>query len=328
MTPDPECPNCGFEVGSHEYCAQCGQVQRDVIPTVRALLGQFFDDFLSLDSKLARTLALLVRRPGALTAEYLRGRQTRYVRPLRLYLLSSLFFFLLMSVVGAPDIVNTTGSGAETAPVATETDGAAVGSPTDVADALRRAKLPPETREALGELLRRADADSGWIAAITLDSTRTRRFDDVERWPVVGGMLAAKARKLGDLEPAEFQTAINRSVVAYLPRAIFLLMPVFASLVALVYVRSRRRYAEHFVFALHAHAFTFVAFAVMLVVPWTLVDVMLLLTVVVHLLLALKHVHAQGWLRTATKFVMLLVAYQVLLAGALLATIFVSFLTL
>ncbi len=328
MTPDCECPNCGFEVGSHAFCAQCGQEQRDVIPTMRSLLGQFFDDFLSLDSKLARTLALLVRRPGELTKEYLRGRQTRYVRPLRLYLLSSLFFFLLLSVVGAPTIVHTSGNGNGSASIESEGSDAGAESLASVADALRRAKLSPEAREALGQTLLRADADSTWIAAITRDSTRVRRFDDVEQWPVVGGMLAAKARSLGDLEPAEFQTAINRSVVAYLPRAIFLLMPVFASLLALVYVRSRRRYAEHFVFALHAHAFTFLAFSVMLVVPWTVVDLVLLLTVVVHLLLALKRVHAQGWLRTATKFAMLLVAYQLLLVGALLATIFVSFLTL
>ncbi len=49
--------------------------------------------FVSRDGPLWQTLSSLLFAPGAMTADYLRGRRARYVRPLKLYLITSVLVF-------------------------------------------------------------------------------------------------------------------------------------------------------------------------------------------------------------------------------------------
>jgi hypothetical protein len=58
------------------------------------------DQILSVDGTLWRTLRALLARPGLLTAEYLAGRRTRYARPLQLFLLVNVAFFLATGALG------------------------------------------------------------------------------------------------------------------------------------------------------------------------------------------------------------------------------------
>jgi Protein of unknown function (DUF3667) len=52
-----------------------------------------------LDTKLWKTLVPLVLRPGLLTEEFLAGRRTRYVRPLKLFLTVSITFFAVTALL-------------------------------------------------------------------------------------------------------------------------------------------------------------------------------------------------------------------------------------
>lgn len=64
-------------------------------------LGHFVHDVTHevthLDGKIFRTLWLLVRRPGLLTAEYWAGRRNLYIRPLRVYLVIATIHLIAMS---------------------------------------------------------------------------------------------------------------------------------------------------------------------------------------------------------------------------------------
>jgi len=53
-------------------------------------------DTLAIDGKLFRTLFLLLTRPGVLARRYLDGKRVRYSPPFRLYLFTSVFFFLAL----------------------------------------------------------------------------------------------------------------------------------------------------------------------------------------------------------------------------------------
>jgi len=57
----------------------------------------------------------------------------------------------------------------------------------------------------------------------------------------------------------ELQRAIETARLTWLPRVLFVLVPLFAGLVALLERRSRRHFPSHLVFALHVHAAGFVA---------------------------------------------------------------------
>jgi hypothetical protein len=97
------CLDCGTPLGG-KYCTVCGQKDE---PLKRGL-GDLAREFLQhplIDTKLWRSLVPLLLRPGALTEEYLAGRRTRYVRPLKLYLTISVVFFALLVVRTPADTV-------------------------------------------------------------------------------------------------------------------------------------------------------------------------------------------------------------------------------
>lgn len=93
----PDCANCGARLAG-PWCSQCGQHAHDSARGFGALLHDAWHSLTHLDGRFARTLHLLFRRPGALTAEYFANRRERYVPPFRLYLVSSVVFFALASL--------------------------------------------------------------------------------------------------------------------------------------------------------------------------------------------------------------------------------------
>ncbi|NOX84404.1 MAG: DUF3667 domain-containing protein [Chlorobi bacterium] len=94
------CPNCEKEFDSHfEYCPYCGQKNSE--PDLR--FKHFFFDFLSgafnLDSKFYQTFKILLLKPAKLSKEYLAGKRTKYLTPVRIYLIVSFVYFTLLSVL-------------------------------------------------------------------------------------------------------------------------------------------------------------------------------------------------------------------------------------
>jgi hypothetical protein len=83
---------------------------------------------------------------------------------------------------------------------------------------------------------------------------------------------------------------------------VFLLLPLFAAMLKLLYIRRDRYYAEHFVFALHVHAFVFIMFTIAIILPWDWITPALLLWVATYIWLALRRVYRQGWMRTTLKW--------------------------
>jgi hypothetical protein len=146
--------------------------------------------------------------------------------------------------------------------------------------------------------------------------------------PIVERAVQRRIADVGHLPPQEALRETLRDLLEYAPHMVFLLLPVFALLLKLLYIRRDRLYAEHFVFALHVHAFVFVVFIVMFILPWEWFDRILLLWIATYVWLALKRVYRQGWVRTTLKwwtlgwmyFWVLLFGLIGLAAGTLLLT--------
>src|SRR5688572_9643119 len=93
--PEEGCPSCGGSIVL-EYCDVCGERR----PSRRAYtLAEFvhetFEVFTNVERSLLRTIWVLIRRPGELTAAYMRGERVRYLRPLQLFLLVTILFFFV-----------------------------------------------------------------------------------------------------------------------------------------------------------------------------------------------------------------------------------------
>jgi hypothetical protein len=62
------------------------------------------------------------------------------------------------------------------------------------------------------------------------------------------------ARKLGFEDAAAMNEAVNHAIRTWLPRLMFVLVPLFAWLAARLYHRVDRNYLHHLIFALHVHS--------------------------------------------------------------------------
>ncbi|HEY3113447.1 MAG TPA: DUF3667 domain-containing protein [Gemmatimonadaceae bacterium] len=224
------CLNCGAAL-SGPFCASCGQRDIPPYPSVRELAVDAVSEFSGWDGRLATTLRALIRQPGILTHEFLEGRRARYISPLRLYLTASLVYFLVAAA--APNSTLRAGNmtfGGVSFGVRTPRPSARPSAPDRVAKA---------TSEAL-------ESQQALTAA-----EREEALKDIARAP----KLIQPLLRRGVEDPGGFR----RGLLQTMPKMLFVLLPVFAGIVALFY--RGRKYPEHLYFAIHLHAFIFLALA-------------------------------------------------------------------
>ena len=235
------------------------------------------DDQLLVNSAPPRTLGNLLFRPGFLTREYVSGRIVRYIAPFRLYLVSSLVFFLIVTLLADPVELGeqVERSSASEPPRA-----------TGVAPAAERRGAYIQ----FGPLGDTAAAAPWWKPAARRLSAQEARINGMSKGEIVRGIVAGLERNA--------------------PTAMFLLLPVYAAILKLLYFRRKRLYVEHFVFALHIHAFALLVFSFLLLVPsWLPLLSLLLFWPPIYAFLAMKRMYGEGVLQTAGKFVLLGTGY-------------------
>jgi hypothetical protein len=88
------CPSCGEPLAGR-FCARCGERRLGADRySLRHFAAEAVEAVANVDGRLARTLRTLFLQPGELTREYFAGRRTPYLRPLQLFLICNVFFFL------------------------------------------------------------------------------------------------------------------------------------------------------------------------------------------------------------------------------------------
>jgi hypothetical protein len=98
--------------------------------------------------------------------------------------------------------------------------------------------------------------------------------------------LADHGRWIGRVWGRHFARAVRqrdelrRVITSTIPKLMFVLVPLFAALVGLVYRSRRWRYPQHLAFALHVHAYLFLALSAMLLrrvvsEPWLITAIVL-----------------------------------------------------
>ena len=109
----------------------------------------------------------------------------------------------------------------------------------------------------------------------------------------------------------------------------FILMPIFAILLKLLYIRGKRLYIEHLIFSVHFHAFIFAVFIFILLLYKISNDegfALLLCSVIpVYCLLALRKVYENTRFKTIVKALLLSFAYTACISTLAFLTIFISF---
>jgi hypothetical protein len=80
------------------FCHQCGQAAADHLGSLRGFAAHIAETLFQYDSRGLRTAISLLFRPGAITAEYVAGRRSRYVGPVQAYAISAALLFLAGAV--------------------------------------------------------------------------------------------------------------------------------------------------------------------------------------------------------------------------------------
>ena len=309
----PRCLNCESPL-TGQYCDRCGQRAETRIISLWQLLRDAVGDLFELDSRLWRTLGVLVFRPGKLTAEYLRGRRARYMPPFRMYLVLSLMFFLLVASVDRITVTTADeladGAAEAGAPIDSDTDDDEPGT-IDLGDALRVSFNKDEAKSC-----------------------------DVTVGPPLDELTSAEfIRERCETLRAGGLRQLLAEVFRHLPTAMFLFLPVVALLLKLLYPFSRRFYVEHLLYVLHVQSFIFLTYIVLFLLNRVLTRIPLgdivdglvglaaTFYVPYYLYRSLRIVYGQGRTATLLKYVMLLIGYLVATLIMLLATLVFSALT-
>ncbi|MFL6501557.1 MAG: DUF3667 domain-containing protein [Candidatus Udaeobacter sp.] len=346
------CENCGAELQGH-WCAKCGQPAIEYRRSFRHVVADLLNEFLNWDSKFFTTIALLILKPWRLTNEFLAGKRVRYVNPLRLYLLASILFFFAVNY-GAKGI---------------KVDASKLG-PKDRADLeteLKKEDLPPVAREKLEALLRdsspspapspltnppsptpapRASSD---VASQPTDRANEPNknygkigerpfvvFDDAKSTTPFESWIEGRAKeKMG--EHGTKMGLFISTLLSNLPYMMLCCIPLFALVLKLLYIRRRRFYIDHLIYALHIHSFFYAA--VMLIVLLTIgltrftpgaiagwLIALLWIAFVTQIFLSIRYVYRQSWFFSILKFLFGGFMYLIVLVLALAATFFATLL--
>ena len=96
---DRVCVNCDSELRDDEkFCHNCGQKTDEPNLKFKHFISDLMSASFNLDSKIFLSLKLLLFKPAVLTKEFLGGKRTKYITPIRLYLVISLMYFFLVSL--------------------------------------------------------------------------------------------------------------------------------------------------------------------------------------------------------------------------------------
>ncbi|TVP57153.1 MAG: DUF3667 domain-containing protein [Gemmatimonadales bacterium] len=308
------CRNCGDPTPG-AYCPNCGQRKVDVQVSLRALVGDLLEDQLGVGHKLPITLVALFFRPGHLTRRYLEGKVVRYIRPFKLYLVSSLILFLLvgfLSMRGVTEFGTGWGQAGE-------------GEPATLGEVIAEDMATPEEEEGTQDIPtdpadpQEDEEELPWYERVEIN-TANERLD---------ALLEARLVRLGRMGTQDAIREILRTLLSYAPTLMFLLLPVFAGAFKLLYIRGPWYYVEHFVFVLHIHAFLFGTFTLSLLAGGIGLEVVssgLAIWAVIYIYLALRRVYGQGHLKTAIKYWTLGWIYFWILVAAIPPLLIVTFL--
>lgn len=98
MENTTDCPNCNTPF-TGPFCHACGEKKRSHHDfAITHFLKELFEKFTHLDSKLIRSVWLLIAKPGFLTAEYIRGKRVPYEKPLALFFIINVLYFLSIGI--------------------------------------------------------------------------------------------------------------------------------------------------------------------------------------------------------------------------------------
>ncbi|MBI2731709.1 MAG: DUF3667 domain-containing protein [Sphingobacteriales bacterium] len=353
---EKNCLNCGTEVAGR-YCQQCGQENIEPKETFFHLVKHFFYDITHFDGKFFETVKLILFKPGFLSKQYMAGKRVSYLNPIRMYVFTSAFFFLIFFSFMSP---GETLKMSEVKPKNKVAGLAEIlkGAKEDMEDEIKNSKDSAEKTEKLKQIaaiehdLERLAKDST-IVSDSLESFKyvfqkakinpfEKRFESAEAYDSVQNSLQGDAKdswmeqfftrkkimwdkKYGEGHVME---ALKEKFLHSIPQMLFVSLPFFALLLKLLYIRRKKfYYADHGIFSIHLYCAIFILLLIIFglnkmreATHWEWLSAIISLSafsILVYIYMALKKFYEQGYVKTFFKYFILMILNSVV-AGILL----------
>ncbi|MBX2964678.1 MAG: DUF3667 domain-containing protein [Cyclobacteriaceae bacterium] len=289
---NPNCLNCGAPL-TGKFCSQCGQKDLPRRQAVSDLSLNFISSFFSFESKFFKTFASLVLRPGILILDYNAGRRERHYHPARMYVFLSFILFLIFTLVPNEDKINLTENGREM----TREEKKAFFDSLSTNSSVYRNPVPgenydPKTLEEYDSLERIKSLE--------------KRDGSIERY-FKKKLITLKQQRGWDEKT--IWKSFGENMQANLPKMVFFLLPIFALILKLLYVRRDFYYSEHLVFTVFFYDFLFLAgifsllFSLVSWLEW--INLFIFLYVNFYLYKSMRRVYGQSRFKTIVKFLLL-----------------------
>lgn len=315
------CPNCGEEeVG--KFCPSCGQSNKDYNKPMKEIAGDLLDS-INLDIRLFNSLIPFFIKPGFLAEEYFKGRRKKYVPPLRMYMFFSVVFFILIGwwTNKTNEDFNDSSNGNNIG-ASINVNGASMSLANNLNDSIFN----------LESLL----VDSLQIDSIKIDSVKKNNINIIniseeERKQIEDEVLndsttSESVKKIvkGGLNANENQQLFIDHFFKNLSISLFVLMPLFALILAVILFRSKMLYVNHLIFSINFHSFIFGLGSILILLAEILPDsinyyvLYLLWGVPIYLMLGIKQFYKRGYIASFFKMFGALLIYNFIICLALL----------
>jgi hypothetical protein len=333
------CLNCGSKL-LDIYCHHCGQKDLPKRQTMGELIENFIGSFYSFESKFFRTVRYLLFKPGFLPVEYTAGRRESYYHPARAYAFISFIFFLLLFALPEEEKLKEEAFTVEDQKEFTQ-------GVQQMKDELQKSGLDSSKVDSIYNTAiengpaafntpknddKKIKGNHGGAGFSLTDS----KYNSVKEYDSAQQLLPASERDgwvmrrlnirsielnqryQGDEAGKRFSSDFGQAFLDNFSKVLFFLLPVFALLLKLLYVRKDYYYSEHLVFAIYYYNFFYLAASIYLLVDYIpliggLLSYALIIWMLIYLPLGMKRMYQQRWGKTMLKYSILLFTFFICL---------------
>lgn len=305
-----QCLNCG-SVLTDRFCARCGQDSRQFQQSVWRIFSQFLGNLFDLDGKILLSLKPLLFSPGKLTVDFLEGKRRSQLNPFQMYAFFSFLFFL--TAFQLPEIKSL-----EEVKIPENS----LSNPNGMADSTR---FSFQAQQAWAEIFKQNNLKG---LAFEYDSTQNA-LPEGKRDKGFTLFFKSKMNTFGDRLRGDIQVFedLLTDMKSNIPNSLIILLPLFALILKLLYIRRTFFYIDHLVFSIHLFSFLFLIGSLVFIFESYLPDylmVMLFLSIPVYFTLAMRRVFRQGWLKTLFKFTFISLSFTLIMTIGLFLNFFVA----
>ncbi len=334
-----ECKNCGrlLEM-SDKYCPNCSQANSTKKLTIKDFFDEFFSNIISYDSKLLKTLAAMLWRPGKITKDYINGKRVCYTNPFRFLLSLAIIYFLIWNFTsnyseldrygfdnGKSTFLNDDGSLKFS--IGDEEQQKELQMVMDTLKINETVKLANEAKKQKDSIILsdpkfhfRSNADNSFIKrlvgkyqlfSLLLNKGRIKTLGEAsEKYSIEDDWenrttfnIASSVIKFTK-QPGSFLS----DLISKLPFATFFFLPIFAIFILLAYIRKKYNYTDHLIFSFHNQSLLFILLIISFLLDWIFgIDSgwIFIMIFSIYLFMAMRKFYGQGVFKTIVKYIFL-----------------------